>query len=178
MVQVEAEGRLLQDVEEALKSFLLTGTSFLFTWNVGAIEDPDAEWRHFLEWRKNQAVGRFKSIRFSATMEESLLSETTDRVHIDEQREVCTRLNRASLDPFTYTTVAGQAIRPNCAPNYLEAVGSSSNEGVHGGEGPLTGLLATGPTSTSKRTSLAHCSLRLIGRSKRVSVFKPGGSTT
>lgn len=28
--------------------FLLTGTSFLFTWNVGSPEDPHAEWLNFL----------------------------------------------------------------------------------------------------------------------------------
>ena len=125
----------LQASQDAPRSFSLTGTSFLFTWNVGTLSDPDAEWRHFLQWREKQAVGRFKSIRFSATMEESLLSEDADRVHIHEQRELCVRLNRASLDPFAYTTVAGHIVRPNCAPNYLEAVGSSSADATTRGRG-------------------------------------------
>lgn len=121
--------------QEAPKGFLLTGMSFLFTWNVGVVQDPDAEWRHFLDWRVQQAVGPFKSIRFSATMEESLSSEDSDRVHIHEQRELCSRLNRASLQPFAYTTTAGVVVLPNCAPNYLEAVGSSSMDGTNRGRG-------------------------------------------
>ena len=40
-------------------------------------------------WRKAQAVGKFASIRYSATMEESLDSEDQGRVHIHEQRELC-----------------------------------------------------------------------------------------
>lgn len=62
--------------------FLLTGTSFLFTWNIGSPDDPHAEWLHFLQWRAAQAVGPFKAIRFSATMEESLRSEDADRVRL------------------------------------------------------------------------------------------------
>ena len=80
--------------------FLLTGTSFLFTWNIGSPDDPHAEWLHFLQWRAEQAVGPFKAIRFSATMEESLRSEDADRVHIHEQREVCKR-----FDPCESTAV-------------------------------------------------------------------------
>ena len=56
-------------------------------------------------------------------------------MHIHEQRELCTRLNRASIDPFTYTTLSGRLVRPNCAPNYLEAVGSSSADGASRGRG-------------------------------------------
>ena len=114
---------------------MLTGASFLFTWNVGALSDPDAEWRRFLQWREGQATGRFKGIRFSATMEESLHSDDAERVHIHEQREICVRLNRASLDPFVYTTQGGVSVRPNCAPNYLEAIGSSSTDGASRGRG-------------------------------------------
>jgi len=115
--------------------FLLTGTSFLFTWNVGSPEDPHAEWLNFLRWRAEQAVGPFKGVRYSATMEESLRSEDVGRVHIHEQREVCKRLTRASLEPFQYTTMAGLLVRPNCAVNYLEAVGSSSADGASRGRG-------------------------------------------
>ena len=115
--------------QEHPASFMLTGTSFLFTWNVGSPEDPHAEWLRFLAWRGQQAVGPFKAVRFSATMEESLKSEDVERVHIHEQREVCKRLSRASLDPFQYTTVAGALIRPNVAANYLEAVGSRRRRG-------------------------------------------------
>ena len=121
--------------EEAAAPFLLTGTSFLFTWNVGSPEDPHAEWLHFLHWRSEQAVGAFKSVRFSATMEESLRSDDVDRVHIHEQREVCKRLTRASLDPFVYATLSGHAVRPNCATNYMEAVGNSSADGPSRGRG-------------------------------------------
>lgn len=117
------------------QGFLLTGTSFLFTWNIGSPEDPHAEWLHFLQWRVQQAVGPFKAVRFSATMEESLRSEDVDRVHIHEQREVCKRLTRASLDPFMHTTMTGHVVRPNCATNYLEAVGSSSADRGSRGRG-------------------------------------------
>ena len=115
--------------------FLLTGTSFLFTWNIGSPDDPHAEWLHFLQWRAEQAVGPFKAIRFSATMEESLRSEDADRVHIHEQREVCKRLTRVSLQPFSYTATTGHVVRPNCAANYLEATGSSSADGTARGRG-------------------------------------------
>ena len=122
-------------MQEPRGPFLLTGASFLFTWNVRALSDPDAEWRRFLQWREGQATGRFKGIRFSATMEESLHSDDAERVHIHEQRELCVRLNRASLDPFVYTTQGGVSVRPNCAPNYLEAIGSSSTDGASRGRG-------------------------------------------
>jgi len=45
------------------------------------------------------------------------------------------RLTRASLEPFQYTTMAGLLVRPNCAVNYLEAVGSSSADGASRGRG-------------------------------------------
>lgn len=124
-----------EEQEEASAPFLLTGTSFLFTWNIGSPEDPHAEWLHFLQWRTSQAVGPLKAVRFSATMEESLRSEEIGRVHIHEQREMCKRLTRASLDPFQYPTMAGHVVRPNCAANYLEAVGSSSTDGASRGRG-------------------------------------------
>ena len=60
-------------------------------------------------------------------MEESVQSDEAGRVHIHEQREVCKRLTRVSLEAFRYTTLAGAAVMPNCAPNYLEAVGRSSD---------------------------------------------------
>ena len=107
--------------------FTLTGTSFLFTWNIGAPEDPHAEWLHFLEWRSQQSVGAFRGVRFSATMEESLQSEDVDRVHIHEQREMCKKLTRAAVDTFQYTTVSDCLVKPNCAANYMEAIGSSSD---------------------------------------------------
>ncbi|CAJ1458955.1 unnamed protein product [Effrenium voratum] len=132
----ESEGGAAAPEEAAAAApFLLTGTSFLFTWNIGSPEDPHAEWLHFLHWRSEQAVGAFKSVRFSATMEESLRSDDVDRVHIHEQREVCKRLTRASLDPFVYSTLSGHAVRPNCATNYMEAVGNSSADGPSRGRG-------------------------------------------
>ena len=115
--------------------FQLTGTSFLLTWNVGIPEDPHAEWAHFLAWRRGQAVGQLASVRFSATMEESVQSDEAGRVHIHEQREVCKRLTRVSLEAFRYTTLTGVAVMPNCAPNYLEAVGSSSDSAQGKGRG-------------------------------------------
>lgn len=121
--------------EQFSAPFLLTGASFLFTWNIGSPEDPRAEWLNFLRWRAEQAVGPFKGVRYSATMEESLRSEDVGRVHIHEQREVCKRLTRASLEPFCYTTTAGLRVQPNCAVNYLEAVGSSSADSAARGRG-------------------------------------------
>ena len=56
-------------------------------------------------------------------------------LHIHEQREVCKRLTRVSLEAFRYTTLAGAAVMPNCAPNYLEAVGSSSDSAQGKGRG-------------------------------------------
>ena len=121
--------------DSAAAAFLLTGLSFLFTWNVGVLEDPDAEWQNFLSWRARQAVGQFKGVRFSATMEESLHSETPDRVHIHEQSEMCARLNRVSAEVFAYPTLAGHLVRPNCSANYLEAVGNSSADTASRGRG-------------------------------------------
>ena len=118
-----AEGGERRDEEPC--AYLLTGMSLLFTWNIGSPEDPDAEWRHFLAWRRAQAVGRLASVRFSATMEESLNSEDDGRVRIHEQREMCKRLTRASLEPFRYATSSGEVICPNVAPNCLEAVSSA-----------------------------------------------------
>ena len=54
-------------------------------------------------------------------MEESVQSDEAGRVHIHEQREVCKRLTRVSLEAFRYTTLTDVAVMPNCAPNYLEA---------------------------------------------------------
>jgi len=68
-------------------------------------------------------------------MEESVQSDEAGRVHIHEQREVCKRLTRVSLEAFRYTTLAGAAVMPNCAPNYLEAVGSSSDSAQGKGRG-------------------------------------------
>lgn len=123
----ESQGEAASPHQQQPASFLLTGISFLFTWNIGSPENPHAEWLHFLEWRGRQAVGPLKAVRFSVTMEESLRSEDAGRVHIHEQREVCKRLSRASLEPFHYTTVAARVVRPNVAANYLEAVGSSAD---------------------------------------------------
>ena len=40
-----------------------------------------------------------------------------------------------SLEAFRYTTLTGVAVMPNCAPNYLEAVGSSSDSAQGKGRG-------------------------------------------
>ena len=97
----EVEGEVHGAAEESSNAeptpFTLTETSFLFTWNIGAPEDPHAEWLHFLDWRSQQSVGAFRGVRFSATMEESLQSEDVDRVHIHEPREMCKKLMRCEL---------------------------------------------------------------------------------
>jgi hypothetical protein len=74
-------------------------------------------------------------------MEESLRSEDVGRVHIHEHREVCKRLTRASLEPFQYTTLGGLLVRPNCAVNYLETVGSSSADRASCGRGAAYALV-------------------------------------
>ena len=159
--------------------FLLTGTSFLFTWNIGSPDDPHAEWLHFLQWRAEQAVGPFKAIRFSATMEESLRSEDADRVHIHEQREVCKRLTRVSLEPFSYTATTGHVVRPNCAANYLEATGSSSADGTARGRGAAyRAQPATGHISMSKPTNMARCLQKQIGPCKQISGCRQNGLMT
>lgn len=127
----ESQAEDLLPEEAPPQGYLLTGTSFLFTWNIG-VEDPHAVWLHFLQWRLQQAAGRFEAVRLPAIMEESLRSEDVDHVHIHEQREVCKRLTRVSLDPFACTTMAGHVVRPNAVADYLEAVGSSADGGSRG----------------------------------------------
>lgn len=91
-----------QEPGDQPKKYELRGASFLFTWNIGVPEDTHTEWVHFLAWRLRQAVGKCASSRFSATMEESLESADAGRVHIHEQRELCTRIDGGSLDPYKY----------------------------------------------------------------------------
>ena len=88
---------------------------------------PIPEWLNFWRWRAEQAVGPFKGVRYSATMEESLRSEDVGRVHV---------MGTGSL-----SSTGGLLVRPNCAVNYLETVGSSSADRASCGRGAAYALV-------------------------------------
>ena len=135
-LQCGLQGPPVPRAEEASvgRGFRLRGKSFLFTWNVGVPEDPHAEWCAFLAWRTRQATGKYKSVRYSATCEESLASEHSGRVHIHEQRELCTDMDETGLGGFVYTNMAGVPITPNVSRNYLDAIGDADS--TEKGRGP------------------------------------------